>query len=85
MKRLFAVVQMPQIGAWCWGSCGKGVSSTITLPGLVAAMPCAQEACPHRAAEDMGPVGTVPGGDGEEREVWVRELEELPEARRIER
>jgi hypothetical protein len=77
MKKVFAVVQDEQIRAWCWGTCGKGGLGSINL-GSRDAIPCYQAECPHRANDDMGPMGTVghPDLDGE-REVWLRELEPI--------
>jgi hypothetical protein len=80
MRKLFAIVQQAQIEAWCWGSCGKGICASIELLDGVAAMPCAQETCPHLGKDDVKPFGTgsfpLLGDDGE-YEVWLRKLNPL--------
>jgi len=80
MRKLFAIVQMPQVKAWCWGSCGKGICASIELLEDVAAIPCAQEKCPHLDRDDVEAFGEgrFPSlGDDGPYEVWLRKLQPL--------
>lgn len=80
MRKLFAIVQEPQIKAWCWGSCGNGICASIELLEGVSAIPCAQETCPHLEKDDVQPfgVGSFPSlGDDGKYEVWLRKLKQI--------
>ena len=78
MRKLFAIVQSPQIKAWCWGSCGKGLIGSINLCEGVDAIACAQAECPHLDKDDTEPGGTVQWpDDGEPCEVWLRKLKDI--------
>ena len=81
MRKLFAIIQAPQVKAWCWGTCGKGLAASIELvPGKLSAVPCAQETCPHLDKDDVEPFGTgnFPSmGDEGDYEIWLRKLKEL--------
>jgi hypothetical protein len=84
MRKLFAVVQIDQIKAWCWGMCGKGIAASIHLDDSFEAMPCAQpgEACPYLDRDDTeaAGIGNFPSmGDDGEYEIWLRKLKPLDE------
>jgi hypothetical protein len=80
MRKLFAIVQMAQIKAWCWGTCGKGICASIELVEGVEAIPCAEELYPHLEKYDVKSFGTggfYALGDDEPYEVWLRKLKPL--------
>jgi hypothetical protein len=63
------------VGAICWGTCGKGAIGGIMLGEYGAAIPCNRPAaeCPHHH-EDIDAGMTVDPGDGTEAAVIIRLL-----------
>jgi hypothetical protein len=62
------------VGAICWGSCGKGSIGGIGLDDMGSGIPCVHPPaeCPHHA-KDSGPFGTIEDG-GEETTIVLRRL-----------
>jgi hypothetical protein len=64
------------VGAICWGSCGKGSIGGIGMDEMGSAIPCftAAAECPHHV-KDSGPFGTIDHLGGEEMTVVLRRIQ----------
>lgn len=66
------------VGAICWGSCGKGLVGGTDLGNGDVAIPCATPAnkCPAFDAETSEPWGTVNDGQDPNRVVYLRKIKQ---------